>query len=126
MSKLLETVNPKRCVMLYVKRKSGFTLMEVLVSVAVAGLVISAGFKLIAMSYKLMAELEIEQELISASQKIWLRFRTDEDMPDNGTEDNITWRTERDSVQVGEDYELKFRRVIISIGNRSTNIYLAE
>ena len=100
--------------------------MEVLVSVAVAGLVISAGFKLIAMSYKLMAELEIEQELISASQKIWLRFRTDDDMPDNGTEDNITWRTEQDSVQVNEDYELKFRRVIISIGNRSTNIYLAE
>ena len=126
MSKLLETVNQKRCVMLCVKRKSGFTLMEVLVSVAVAGLVISAGFKLIAMSYKLMAELEIEQELISASQKIWLRFRTDDDMPDNGTEDNITWRTEQDSVQVNEDYELKFRRVIISIGNRSTNIYLAE
>ena len=102
--------------------------MEVLVSVAVAGLVISAGFRLIAMSYKLLGELQAERELANAAQIIWLRFRIDEDMPDNGTDDdnNITWRAEERSLNV-EDYELKFKRVTITIANgRSTVIYVAQ
>ena len=102
--------------------------MEVLVSVAIAGLVISAGFRLIAMSYRLMGELQTERELISAAQNIWLRFRVDEDMPDNGTDDknNITWQSQKVSVPVDE-YELTFRRVTISIGEgRETTIYVQE
>ena len=106
----------------------GFTLMEVLVSVAIAGLVISAGFRLIAMSYRLMGEIQSERELISAAQEIWLRFRVDEDMPDNGTDDkkNITWQSQKVSIPVDE-YELTFKRVRISIGSgRETTIYVAE
>ena len=102
--------------------------MEVLVSVAIAGLVISAGFRLIAMSYKLLGELQAERELASAAQRIWLRFRVEEDMSDNGTDDenNITWRAENKSITV-EDYELKFKRVTITIADgRSTVIYVAE
>lgn len=103
--------------------------MEVLVATAIAGIVITAGFRLIAMSYKLMAELQIERDLTAAAQNIWLRFRIDEDMPDSGTDDknHISWTTEHDSVPVDGDYELKFRRVIVSIeGGRSTTIYVAE
>ncbi|MBQ9419829.1 MAG: hypothetical protein IJU31_05560 [Synergistaceae bacterium] len=102
--------------------------MEVLVATAIAGLVITAGFRLIGMSYKLLSEIEIERQLIDAARDIWLRFRIDEDMPDNGTDDskNITWRSERISVPV-DDYELKYRRVTISLpDNRSTVIYVAE
>ena len=103
--------------------------MEVLVAVAVAGLVITAGFRLVAMSYKLMAEVQDERRLIDAAQDIWLRFRIDEDMPESGTDDkkNIRWSTEKMSSQIDEDYELKFRRVTISIiDGRSTTIYIAE
>ena len=109
-------------------RHKGFTLMEVLVAVAVAGLVITAGFRLIAMSYKLLGELETERELISAANDIWLRFRVDKDMPDNGTDDkkHITWSSQTVSVPVDE-YELTFKRVTISIGEgRTTIIYVPE
>lgn len=109
-------------------RRKGFTLMEVLVSVAIAGLVITAGFRLIAMSYKLMGELQTERDLISAAQEIWLRFRVDRDMPDNGTDDkkHITWESQKVSVPIDE-YELTFKRVTISIGEgRSTVIYVPE
>ena len=102
--------------------------MEVLVSVAIAGLVISAGFRLIAMSYRLMGELQSERELISAAQEIWLRFRIDEDMPDNGTDDkkNITWQSQKVSIPI-EEYELSFKRVTVSIlGGRTTIIYVPE
>lgn len=97
-------------------------------SVAIAGLVISAGFRLIAMSYKLMAELQVERELTAAAQNIWLRFRVDGDMSDNGTDDknNITWRADNRSVTV-DDYELKYKRVTVTIsGGQSTVIYVAE
>ena len=97
-------------------------------SVAIAGLVISAGFRLIAMSYRLMGELQSERELISAAQVIWLRFRIDGDMPDNGTDDknHISWSSQKVSVPV-DDYELTFKRVTVSIGEgRSTIIYVAE
>ena len=110
------------------KFKRGFTLMEVLVSVAIAGLVISAGFRLIAMSYKLLGELQIERELISSAEKIWLRFKIDKDMPDNGTDDStkISWRSDNISVPV-DDYELKYKRVTITLeSGRSTVIYIAE
>ena len=108
--------------------KRGFTLMEVLVSVAIAGLVISGGFRLIAMSYKLLGELQTERELISAAEKIWLRFKIDDDMPDNGTDDEtkISWRSDNISVPV-DDYELKYKRVTVTIeSGRSTIIYIAE
>ena len=110
-------------------RHSGFTLMEVLVSVAIAGLVITAGFRLIAMSYRLMGELNSERELISAAQNIWLRFRVDKDMSDNGTDDknNIRWHSQKVSVPVTDEYELTFKRVTVSIGEgRETVIYVTE
>ena len=109
-------------------KKRGFTLMEVLVSAAIAGLVITAGFRLIGMSYRLMSEIEIERSLIDAAREIWLKFRIDEDMPDNGTDDkkNISWRSEKLSVPI-DDYELNFKRVTIILpDDRTTVIYVPE
>jgi len=102
--------------------------MEVLVATAVAGLVITAGFRLIAMSYRLLGELDGERELISASQEIWLRFRTDENMPSSGRDDkkNISWEAANESVTV-EDYEFKYRKVTVTTASgRSAVIYVDE
>lgn len=108
-------------------KKSGFTLMEVLVSVTIAGLVVTAGFKLIAMSYKLLADLEIERNLAAAAQDIWLRFRLDKEMAESGVDEekNISWKVEHDSLEV-EDFNLKYRKITITLNNRSTVIYVAE
>ena len=102
--------------------------MEVLVATTIAGLSITAGFRLIAMSYSLLASVETERELITAAQNIWLRFRTEEDTPSNGTDDEnkIKWETSEMTVPV-DDYELKFRRVTITAeSGRDTVIYVAE
>lgn len=109
-------------------KRKGFTLMEVLVATAIAGMVISAGFRLIAMSYRLLYELQSERELIAAAQDIWLRFRLDPDMSDNGTDDDagIRWETKEVSVPVDE-YELAFKRVTITLASgRSTVIYIND
>ena len=102
--------------------------MEVLVATAIAGMVISAGFRLIAMSYRLLWELRAERELIAAAQDIWLRFRIDKDMSDNGTDDDtgIKWEAKEVTVPVDE-YELDYKRVTITLpSGRSTVIYIAE
>ena len=102
--------------------------MEVLVATAIAGMVISAGFRLIAMSYRLLWELQAQRELITAAQDIWLRFRTDKDMSDNGTDDKkgIRWESRKVTVPVDE-YELDFKRVTITAASgRSTVIFVAE
>ena len=109
-------------------KHKGFTLMEVLVATAVTGLVITAGFRLIAMSYRLMNEVETERALIAAAEDIWLRFRLEDDMPDSGTDDKtgISWIARERSLTVDE-YELTYREVTVSIPNgRSTVIYVAE
>lgn len=102
--------------------------MEVLVATVVAGLTITAGFRLIGMSFSLLGSLETERELIQAAQKIWLSFRTDDDMASNGTDDDtgIKWETKNVSVPI-DDYELSFRRVIITAPSGSeTVIYVSE
>ena len=109
-------------------RRRGFTLMEVLVATAVAGLVITAGFRLIAMSYRLLAEIQFEQELIYACQEVWLRFRTEEDMPSSGTDDKkgYSWKAEDQSVAV-DDYELQYRKVTVtSRGGHTGEIYVSR
>lgn len=103
--------------------------MEVLAATVIAGLTITAGFRLIAMSYSLLASLDSERELISAAQKIWLAFRTEDDMAGSGHDDetNIKWETRNMSVPIDDDYELKFRRVTITTASgKETVIYIAE
>ena len=102
--------------------------MEVLTATTIAGLTITAGFRLIAMSYSLLGAIEAERELINAAQTIWMRFRTDSDMASSGTDDelNIKWETKDLSLTIDE-YELKYRRVTITLADgRETDIYIAE
>ncbi len=108
--------------------RRGFTLMEVLVATAVAGLVITAGFRLIAMSYRLLGEIQGERDLISAANEVWLRFRIDEDMPSSGRDDKkgYSWEAEDVSVPV-KDYDLQYRKVTVKIADgRSTVIYVNQ
>ncbi|MBQ9566290.1 MAG: prepilin-type N-terminal cleavage/methylation domain-containing protein [Synergistaceae bacterium] len=105
--------------------RSGFTLMEVLVAVAIAGLVVAGGFRLLSLSFRSLGEVRKERELIAAAQKLWLRFRTEDGVPESGKEDGVEWSTEKDSVPI-EDFELRFRRVRVTVEGRSMLLYLPE
>ncbi len=110
------------------RTRKGFTLLEVLTATAIAGLTITAGFRLIAMSYSLLGAVEGERELINAAQTIWMRFRTDKDMPSSGSDDNlnIKWETVDKSIPVDE-FELNYRQVRITLSDgRETVIYVAQ
>lgn len=99
-------------------RRCGFTLLEVLVATAIAGLSITAGFRLIAMSYSTLERVEQERRMTEAASRIWLRFRTDPDTPSSGTDEDLSvqWEAREMSVplaSLGEDFEFRYRRVTI-------------
>lgn len=109
-------------------RRTGFTLMEVLIATAIAGLVITAGFRLVAMSIRLLNEARSERELVSAGEYMWMCFRLNADTPDSGTDDErgISWETEKLSTTIDE-YELHYRRVTVKTASgRSMNIYIPD
>ena len=107
------------------KKYKGFTLMEVLVAVAITGLVVAGGFRLIAMSMRTLAEIQGERDLTSAAQKIWLNFKTDGEMPDSGKDGDVEWETDFDTIKF-EDLELPYKRVKITLRGRSMFIYLPQ
>ena len=107
------------------KARDGFTLIEVMAAVAIVGLVIAGGFKLITVSLWTLAEVTQEQELINEAQKVRLDYLTKGDLPDKGEKDGVKWKTETGSVPVG-DLELKFRRLVVEYRDREMILYLPE
>ena len=105
--------------------RSGFTLIEVMVAVAIVGLVIAGGFKLITVSLITLNEVTLQQELINEAQKVRLDYLTKGDLPDKGEKDGVKWKTERDSVPVG-GLELTFRKLVVEYRDREIILYLPE
>ena len=95
-------------------------------AVAIAGLVIAGGFKLITVSLWALAEVRLEQELVNEAQKVYLDYLTKEDMADKGEKDGVKWKTEMDSAPTIGDLELTFRRLIVEYQDREMVLYLPE
>jgi prepilin-type N-terminal cleavage/methylation domain-containing protein len=113
--------------MLYDKgRRGGFTLLEVLVAVAIVGLVTAGGFQLLTLSLRTLSDVKTEQELVNEAQKVYLDFLSKEDMPDRGEEDGVKWEVDTDSVPVVDGLELTFRRLTVEYRDREMVLYLPE
>ena len=102
----------------------GFTLIEVMVAVAITGLVIAGGFKLLTVSLQALTEVKLEQELMSAAQKVHLDYMTREDMPNRGEKDGVRWRTEAGSTTIDGFMEIAFRRLFVEYQGREMTLYL--
>jgi prepilin-type N-terminal cleavage/methylation domain-containing protein len=113
-------------------RKDGFTLIEVMVSVVVVSLVITAGYTLIGVSLRMLAMVDTERALLSEAQKVYLDFLTKGDMADSGERQGesgsytgvVKWSVETDSVPVVDELELTFRRLTVEIGDREIVLFL--
>ena len=106
--------------------RAGFTLIEVMVAVAVAGLVIAGGFKLVTVSLRTLSEVKLEQELVNKAQKVYIDYIMKEDMPNRGEKDGVKWKTETDSAAAIGDMELTFRRLVVEYQDREITLYLPE
>ena len=108
------------------ERREGFTLIEVMVAVAITGLVIAGGFTLLTVSLRALTEVRLEQELMNEAQRVYLDYMTRDDMPNRGEENGVKWRTETDTIPAFGNYELRFRRLIVEFQDREMVLYLPE
>ena len=106
--------------------RAGFTLIEVMVAVAVVGLMIAGGFKLVTVSLRTLAEVSLEYELINEARKVYLDYMTREDMPNRGERDGVQWSAETDSIPTVGDMYLTFRRLTVEFQDREIVLYLPE
>ena len=107
-------------------RRAAFTLIEVLAAVAIAGLVIAGGFKLVTVSLRTLADVRLEQELVNEAQKVCFDFLSKKDMPDRGERDGVKWKTETDSAPTIGDLDLTFRRLVVEYQDREMVLYLQQ
>ncbi|GHS94759.1 hypothetical protein AGMMS50276_08180 [Synergistales bacterium] len=112
------------------RSQNGFTLIEVMVSVVVVSLVITAGYTLIGVSLRTLSMVDTERILLSEAQKVYLDFLTQSDMADSGERHEegspyvVKWSVETDSVPVVDELELTFRRLTVEIGDREIVLFL--
>jgi len=111
-------------VLVFNRAKTGFTLVEIMVTVAIAGLVLTGGLNLVGVALRALVDVRLEQELVSEAQKVYLEYLTREDMPDRGERDGVRWRAETDTISAFGNYELGFRRLIVEYQDREMILYL--
>ena len=95
-------------------------------AVAIIGLVIAGGFKLLTVSLLTLTEVNLERELVNEAQKVYLDYLTKEDMSDRGEKDGVKWKTETDSVPTIGNLELTFQRLVVEYQGREMILYLPE
>lgn len=74
------------------RAKCGFTLIEVMVAVAVLSLVATASLKLVILSQNSLRAAKESREFVAAAEKLRTEILTGE-LSENGSEKNISWKT---------------------------------
>ena len=110
-----------------VNKSKGFTLVEVLVAVAILGLVAAGSLRLMIISTKALSEVEETRELLNEARKIQLDFMTDETKPTSGTEGNYRWDVKEGSWPVlGDQWEVQYKELKVESGNNTIVLYMSN
>jgi len=107
------------------KMNKGFTLIEVLVAVAILGLVAAGSLRLMIISSRSLLEVEETRELLNEARIIQLEFMTDEKKPSSGSEGNVRWETKEGSWSVLEgQWELKYKELRVETEKNEIVLYI--
>ena len=108
-------------------KNKGFTLLEVLVAVAILGLVAAGSLRLMIISSRTLIEVEEARDLLNEARKIQLDFMTNDTKPTSGTENNkYKWDIKEGvwSVLDGQ-WELKYRKLTVETVNNEIVLYIS-
>lgn len=105
-------------------RRSGFTLLEVLVAVVILGLAATATFRLMIMSGSTIREVQVQRELMNRAREMQFSMLY-RDVAESGKENDMTWETRKISQPVfGGKWEVAYRKVDLTYKGRTIQIYL--
>jgi len=107
-------------------RKRGFTLIEVLVTVAILGLVAVGSLRLMIISSKSLIEVSDTRVLLNEARIIQLEFMTDKTKPTHGTtKSGVKWDTKEGSWSVLDGrWELKYKELTVGTENNEIVLYM--
>ncbi|MFA0889754.1 MAG: type II secretion system protein [Synergistales bacterium] len=104
-------------------RSAGFTLLEVLVAVAIMGLAGAGSLRLIIQSERALAEARQQRLFVEEVSRLRLDLLY-EKTPDNGSSGDLSWETRSQSRPVLNDrWSLRYR--ILSVRSKSRSIELS-
>lgn len=82
-------------------RRCAFTLVEVLVAVAILGLVGAGGLRLVVMGQRGLEEVRIQERLLDEAQTLQLQAMAGQ-LPDSGSSGDLEWEISRQDVSLLE------------------------
>ncbi|WP_420827981.1 type II secretion system protein [Dethiosulfovibrio faecalis] len=105
-------------------KAKGFTLLEVLVSVAVLGLVASGAIKLSIVATRTLDSIVEETRLLDRVQTLETEILSGE-CPDNGEKDGLKWDSRAYSFSLMDGlWEVRYRQLEVDLGDRSMTLYI--
>lgn len=105
-------------------KKSAFTLMEVLVAVAVLGLVAVGALKLSATATKTLDEVAFQVDFLNRVRLVEMEILSGS-QSDNGENDGLKWRSRSYSYPLmGGLWEVRFRQLEFVLDGRTMTLYL--
>ena len=92
-------------------KSCGFSLIEVMLAVAVLSLTATASLKLVVMAQNGLRAAKEQEDFLLAAEKLRAKVMTGE-VSENGSEDNLSWKTEQKTKEFfTEDFgKLDFNR----------------
>ncbi len=72
--------------------RRGFTLLEVMIAVAILGLASAGGLRLLAMSARALEAVRFERRNLELARSLWLKA-AGEGLDERGREDGCSWET---------------------------------
>ena len=111
------------CSTMWSNRK-GFTLLEVLVAVAVLGLVAAGALRLSAAATRTLAEVKSYSELMDQVQILETDILIGS-RPDNGQSDGLQWESRRYSYPLMDGlWKVDFRQLDVSLNGRTITLFI--
>jgi prepilin-type N-terminal cleavage/methylation domain-containing protein len=105
-------------------RGRGFTLLEVLVAVAIMGLAAAGALRLVVLSERALAEAREERNFIEKVSSLRLDLLYGK-TSSNGTGQGLSWETsKRNRPVLGDRWSVRYRVVTVRSGNRSIELIL--